>query len=133
MLAWVAGIDLGHCRQDTKDDGTDERGKADEKMKSEADDEIKRNPRQVEQRNKTRPRKKRTEIGEVAQRLQSFATISRFERQAHHAVIDARTNGFIEVRPDAHENAASDQIEDAQRPVHERSNNDECDKCRDAA
>src|SRR5262245_23721957 len=102
-------------------------------MERKADDEIKRNPGQVEQRDQPHPGKKSANVVEVTQRLRSLCALPRLERQMDERVIDAAADRFVEVRADPDEDPASDQIEYAKNGIHECCDKNEGDKGGDTA
>ena len=63
---------LGDQRQRHQDDCADQRGEADQDMEGKADREIKRQPRQVEERARPHGAEKGADIVEIAQRLQAL-------------------------------------------------------------
>jgi len=62
---------LGQERQRDQDDGADQRGEADPEMEDETQPEIKRHPRQVEQRARPGAREKGAQLVEIAHALQA--------------------------------------------------------------
>ena len=73
----LAGAELGQQRQPDEQDRADQCGDADPEVEQEADREIERHPRQVEQRRRPEARQEAADLIEVAQRLQAVARACR--------------------------------------------------------
>ncbi len=93
-----------------------------------ADDEIERDPGQVEQGDRPHAGQEGAQVVEVAQRLQAVAAIAGFQRQADQRVIDAVADRLVEAGADAHQDAAADQVEHAERGVKRGRDDDERDQ-----
>ena len=124
---------FGDQRQPHQEDGADQRGDADHDVEGEADREIERQPWQVEEGARPHAAEERTDIVEIAQRLQPFAASAAHQRQSHHDVEHARVQGLVERGADAAEDAAAQQIEEALRHVEAGGDHDEADQRRHAA
>ena len=84
-----------------------------QRMEQEADQQVERHPRQVEQRGRTGRDEERADLIEVAHRRETVALPPGLERQLHHDVVDARAQPLVERRRDAHHHARADHVEDA--------------------
>ena len=124
---------FGDQRQRHQDDGADQRGEADHHMEGEADREIERQPRQVEERARPHAAEEGADIVEVAQRLQAFAASADHQRQPHDGVEHPRVQRFVERGADPAENAAADQVEHALGHVEHGGDEHEADQGRHAA
>ena len=124
---------FGDQRQPDEKDSANQRGEADHDVKGEADREIERQPRQVEEGARTHAAEEGADIVEIAQRLQPLAASARDQRQPHHDIEHARVQGFVERGADAAEDAAAQQVEEALRHVEAGGDDDEADQRRHAA
>ena len=75
-----------------------QRRETDQDMERKADDEVKRDPWQIEQCDRPHARQKRPQTVEMAERLKPVTTIARFKRQTNKRVIDAVADCLIEAR-----------------------------------
>ena len=132
LLARVARIDLGQYRERAQDDRAHQGGDADQRVEREADDEIERDPGQVEECDRSHAGEEGPQIVEVAQRLQAVAAIARLQRHADQRVVDAVADRLVEAGADPHQDAAADQIEHAERGVKRGRDGDERDQGRHA-
>ena len=80
---------FGQDGNDHQNDGARECGKADQRMECKTDRQIQRQPGQIEERTGPRTGQERTNVVEVAQGLQSLATVAQRQRIAHHDLVDA--------------------------------------------
>ena len=84
-----------------------------QRMEQEADGEVERHPRQVEQRGRAGPERIAAHLVEVAQRLQAVAACARLQRQRATSVVDPRAqNALVERAADAHQDAPAQDVED---------------------
>ena len=67
LLAGVAGIDLGQYGQRAQNNGADQGRESDQSVERKADDEVKRNPGQIEQCDRPHAGEKRPQTVEMAQ------------------------------------------------------------------
>ena len=83
-------------------------------MECKADNEVERDPRQIEQCNWSHAGQERPQTIEIAQRLQPIPAITGLERKPHEGIVNPFTDRSVEARANAHKDAAADQIKDAQ-------------------
>ena len=102
-------------------------------MEGEADRQIERQPRQIEERARPHAAEERADIVEIAQRLQALVAVADHQRQAHDGVEHAGIDGLVERGADAAEDAAADQVENALGDVQSGGENDQADQGRHAA
>ena len=102
-------------------------------MEREADAEIERQPRQIEERARSHAAEERADVVEVAQRLQALIAVADHQRQAHDGFEHAGVDGFIERGADAAEDPSADQVEAALGDVQAAGENDQADQGRHAA
>ena len=76
----MAGFYLGHHCQCDKDDGAGQRRKSDQVVKQEADREIDRHPRQIEEGDRPAAGEEGAHRIEVADRLGTVALVADFQR-----------------------------------------------------
>ena len=131
-LLEFARVNLSQHRERAQNDGARQRGNADQRVEREADDEIERNPGQIEEGDRPHPGQEGPQVVEVAQRLQAVSAIARLQRQADQRVVDAVADGLVEAGADPHQNAAADQIEHAERCVKRGRDGDQGDQGRHA-
>ena len=129
----IARHGFGHHGDDAENDGAEQGSKPDVGMESKADHEIDRQPRQVEQRVRTRTRQEGANAVEIAQRLESVVAVAHLQRQAHDRLIDSAAQRLVEAPANSHQNAAADQIEQALRGVETAGQDQEPDERRYAA
>ena len=110
-----------------------QRRHADPEMEQEADAEIERHPRQVEQRRRPARREEGAHQIEVAQRLQPVAAAPCPQGKADDRVVDAQAERLVERLADAHQDAAAHQLEDALEGVEHRGEDGEAHQSRHAA
>ncbi len=120
--------DEGDGDEDQRADGG---GDADQRVEEEADREIERHPRQIEQRARTGTGQERPDRIEVAKRLHAVGA-PRLERQPGEDVIDAAGERFVERDTDARKDAAAQDVEDALEGVERGGDDGEADQRRDA-
>ena len=114
-----------HGQRD-ENDRAGQRGQADQRMKDKADGEIERHPRQVEQRNRAEAGQKRADGVEIAQRLHAVAAAADASSGRRTIVsINAAAERLVERAADAHQNAAADQVEQAERREQSARQHDE--------
>ncbi len=113
----TAGFYLGHHRQRDEDDGASQRRKPDQVMKQEADGEIDRHPRQIEEGDRPAAGQEAAHRIEVADRLGAVALGAGLERQPHDRVINPKAHRLVEAVPDAHQDAAPDHVDHALRAI----------------
>ena len=77
--------------------------------------EIKRDPGQIEQRDRAQAGEIRADGVEIAQRQVAVAAVAGAQRQPHHRVVDAAAQRLVERAADARQNAAADGVEQAER------------------
>jgi hypothetical protein len=80
-------------------------------VEGEADGEVERNPREIEQRRRARARQERADRIEVADRLLAIA--SRLGPRAHDRIEDPRAYAGMELVADAHEQTAARDVQQA--------------------
>ena len=100
-------------RQAGQDDRADERRYADPGMKQEADENVDRHPRQIEQRERSGADQEGSDLIEIANRRQPVAGHLRAQRQLHDDVIDPAAQPLIERGRDADHHARANDIEHA--------------------
>ena len=102
-------------------------------MKGKAHRQIKRDPRQIEQRD----RAEAAEIGadgvEIAQRLIALAMAAEAQGQPHQRIVDAPAQRLVERAADARQNAAANGVENAERGEQAGDQDGEADQRRHAA
>ncbi len=125
--------ELGDQRQRHQNDGAGQSGDAEQPVKRKADQEVERQPRQIEECARPHAAEKRPDIVEIAQRLQALVATAYQERQPHHGFEHARVEGFVECSSNAAENATANQIEAALRDVEAAGENHEANQGRHAA
>ena len=112
--------------------GADQRGDADPDVEEEADRDVERHPRQIEQRRRPEAGQEAAYLIEIADRLQTVARRSRLERQPHEDVEHAPAQGFVERGADADEHASAQHVEHALERVEHESDHRQSDERRDA-
>ena len=129
----LARHEFGDDGERDQDDGADQRGHADQGVEGEADRQIERQPRQVEERARPHAGEERADVVEIAQRLQALVAPAHHQRQPHHGIEHAGIEGFVERGADAHQHAAADQVENALGDVQSAGQDHQADQRRDAA
>ena len=102
-------------------------------MEQEADREIDRHPRQIEQGDRSESRQEAAHILEIAQRLHAVAPIAGDKREPHHRIIDPRAQRLVEALANADENPAANEIQHALRGVQPGGEREQHDEGRHAA
>ncbi len=124
---------FGDQRQRHQDDRADQRGDPDQPMEREANRQIERQPRQVEEGARSHAAEEGTDIVEIAQRLQTFVAPADDQRQPHDGVEHPFVEGLIERGSDPPQDAAPDQVEHALGDVKAAGEHDQADQSRHAA
>ena len=109
------------------------RGHADPEVKQEADENIERHPRQIEQRDRAGARQEGAHLVDVAQRLQAVTAAAREQRKPADHAIDALAQAFAERASDPDQDTAAQQVEQALEGVENDHHDGEADQRRDAA
>ena len=97
-------------------------------MERKADRQIKRQPRQIEERAGAHAGKKRADIVEIAQRLKPVIAPADDQRQANHGFEHPVVEGLIECGADPAENAGTNHVENALHDVHAAGQDREADQ-----
>ncbi len=109
-------INFSQKRQDD-DDGADQRRQTDIEVESEADREIERHPRQIEQCDGPDARQKSPDRIQIAQRLNSIALVPGDKRDIHQCAVNALADRLIEIMSNPHKNTAADNVQYAERSI----------------
>ncbi len=128
LARWLARHVFGDQGQPDQDDRADQRCDADHDVKGEADRQIERQPRQIEEGARAHAAEEGADIVEIAQRLQPLAAPASDQRQPHHGVEHACVQRLVERGADAAEDAAAQEIEQALRHVEAGGDDDEADQ-----
>ena len=126
-------LQFGEHRERDQNDRAGERGQSEIGMKHEADDQVDRHPRQIEQRHRADAGQKAAHRVEVANRLRAFGPAAGFQRQPHDGVIDAHAHRLVEAVADAHQDAAADRFDGALRRIEAGDQDHQRDQRRHAA
>ena len=110
-LQAAAREELIEQRDANQDDGPAERGNAQSSVEGENDNQIDRDPGKVEQRYGSSARKKRTHAFKVADGLHAIALVASQQRNSNERGEDPPPQGVVERRAQAHENPATDEVE----------------------
>ena len=102
-------------------------------MEGEADREIERHPRQVEQGCRPVAREEAAHIVEVAQGLKTVVGEPRMERQANDGLMDPARDLMIEALADAKQHAGANDVEDGLEGVEPGGQDREADQRGEAA
>ena len=129
----AARQEFGRERQRDQDDRPTQHGDADHDVKGEANGDVERNPRQVEQRGRTKPREKRPDRVEVAHRLQPVAAGPRPQRQPHDEIVNARPQFAIKLIADAHQQPAARDLQQGLKGEQHGGQGRQADQRRHAA
>ncbi len=97
-------------------------------MERKANQQIERQPRQIEERTRAHAGQERAHIVQIAQRLQTLAAPARHQRQAHHGFEHPAVETFIERGSDPNQDSAPDQVENALGHVQSAGENHQADK-----
>ena len=124
--------EFGDDGEGDQDDGADQRGQADHDMEGEADRQIERQPRQVEERARPHAGEKRPDVVEVAQRLQALAAAPRHQRQPHYGFEHPAAQRLVQRGADTDQDSSPDQVENALGDVQSAGENDQADQGRHA-
>ena len=112
-LGGLAGQDVRQDRDGNEDRGTAHRDPAEQRMEGEADEEIERDPRQVEQGRRAAACEKGADLVEIAQRLLSIAFGLAAQGRRDLAAEDALAQVLVDRGTDAGEDAAAEHVEQA--------------------
>jgi hypothetical protein len=123
----LPGHVLSDERQAHQDQGAGERRHADQHMEGEADRQIQRQPRQIEECARPLAAEKGPDIVEIAQRLQPFAAAND-QWQPHDGVEHARIQALVQRGADPAQDAAADQVERALRGIEAARQDDQADQ-----
>jgi hypothetical protein len=94
-----------------------ERGVADPWMEDEADPDVDRHPRHVEQRAGTATGQEAPDLIEVTQRLQAVPALPRLQRQPHHRVVDLAAELLVERKADVQQDARAQDFQEAHEDI----------------
>ena len=130
--AGLAAQELGQQRDGHEDQPADRRRDADQGMEQEADRQIERHPRQIEQRRRAHGRHERTDTVEIVQRLVARRR-QRLQRQLGGDIVDALAQRLVDRARDPHQDAAADDVEKALEAEHDRRQDADADQGGDAA
>src|SRR5262249_15178632 len=106
----VTGLDLGDQRKNNKNDGAEQRGKADQSVKQKTNRQLNRHPWQIEKSNRPASGKKAPHGIEIPNGLYTFAFGPDLERQTDDRVIDPPTHRLVEAAADSDQDAAPDRV-----------------------
>jgi hypothetical protein len=120
--------DIRKQRQANEEERPDERGDPDPGMEEEADANVERHPRQIEEGGRADAGEKAPHLVETARGLQAVAAGPRFEWKTHQHVEDATSKRTIKISSDAHEHAGADEIEHALEGIERKRQDGEPDE-----
>src|SRR5262245_48716749 len=121
---------FGQDRQEDQNDRSNRRGHADPEMKNEADREIDRYPRQVEQRNWTKPTEERVDAVKISHRPGAAVAESHKRGQPDDRAVKLAAQALIEADADTSEDASSNEIEQPERGIKADRKDSEADQGR---
>ena len=120
--AWAAREPFRQQRERADDQRAEQDGESDQRVKQEADRDVERHPRQVEEGRQPDARNEGPHAVEVPNGLQTLAGGPRLERRAHHDFERARRQFFVEPAPDAQQDAPAQHVE---QPLEGEQHEDE--------
>ena len=132
-LGGLAGQDVGCDGETNEDQGTAHRDPPEQRVEREADEEIERDPRQVEQRRRAAAGEEGADLVEVAQRLLPITLRLPTQRGGNLEAEDALAQVLVDRGADAGEDAAAEHVEQALEEEQGEDDGREADQGRNAA
>ena len=133
VLARDAREHLRQQRERDKNDGAPERGEPDPEVEDEAEAEIKRHPRQVEQGGGPHAGQKSTHAVQIAQRLQAVSGRPHLQRQPDDGFVHPIAELLVQRAADAYQHAAANRIEQTLDRIDGCHHDGQPDQCRNTA
>ena len=127
------GEDLGQHGQDDEQDRADHGGDAEPEVEGEADREVERHPRQVEERGRAAAGEEAADLVEVAQGLLSVAILPGADGAQEDELEDGLAQALVERRADAGQDAAAHDVERGLEAEEHHQDRGEPDEGGDAA
>jgi hypothetical protein len=132
LLRRTARLELRQNGQCDEQQRAHEGGEAKPDVENEADCEVQRNPRQVEEGRRTHAGQEGAHLVEVAHRLEAVPRPRTPKGQAGHRVVDAIGERAVERRADPHQHPSADDVEDPLKGVERQGQHREPDEGRHA-
>ena len=107
--------------EDGQDRRAHERGDADEGVEEEADEDVDRHPRQIEEGRGARAAEEGTQLVEIAQGQQPVARGGTLQGSPYDDVEHPRAEGFVQRRADACKDTRADRLQNALKSIEDEA------------